>query len=527
MVVLFMLLGCWSALAGGGREAQMEKGVEVEGPVDYSGVTITIATLAGGTDGAVSGGLYYFRDDWERETGGKVNIAEIPFAQMPSKIKTDLITGAGKYDAFVCCGTLYGDFIAGNFIIPIDEYYNDTSGRFPEWSIDDMAPAQGALYKWGGKLYGVMYDADGWIIYGNEDAFTNPEAKKKFAQKYGYELRMPRTTDEYIDMCEFFDGWDWDNDGEVERGNAMPLRVGGQAPFWFAPWLANYVTIPGPKVDAFHNTTFFNPETMDPIINTPGAVKALEDYVRLFKASPPASIGWDLTEAWDYFVKGNAALSINPGDIGSIAQGPSSRIQGKLLSAPMPGRRELWDRQTNSWKKYDKMVRVGNTFGCSWHGVISRLSNNPEATYHFLSYLAVKERSQFLTYYGWTGVDFGKIYDFPPEVSDGKGTGSLEGYLEAGFDKGDVVMFLEAVWQSYYESDAMAEFLRIPGTSQLYDALDVQINEALLGKKSAKEALDSTAKSWNEIVDTLGRDTLKLYYQQSVRFGQEPPIRFE
>jgi multiple sugar transport system substrate-binding protein len=448
---------------------------------------------------------------------------------MATKIKTDLITGAGKYDVFVACGTLYGDYIAGNYIIPIDEYYNDTSGKYPKWSIDDMAPAQAVLYKWGDKLYGVNYDADGWIIYGVRTAFEHPENKKKFKAKYGYELEWPPvTTDQYVEMCEFFNGWDWDYDGEVEYGNIMPLRVGGQAPFWFIPWLAAYTTMPGPKVDAFHNTTFFNPETMEPVINTPGAVKALEDYIRLYKASPPGSLGWDLTEGWDLFVKGNAAMSINPGDIGSIAQTPEkSTIKGELLTAPMPGRYEIWDRQTSRWKKFDEIVYVGNTVGCSWHGVISRLSKNPEAAYHFLSYVADKERSQFLTYYGWTGVDFGKIYDFPPEVSNGNGTGSVQGYLDAGWDKDDALMFLGAVWKSYYESDAMLEFLRIPGSSQLFDAMDVQINEALLGKKTAKQALDSTAKSWAEIINTLGKDAEMLFYQQSVNYGKAPEIRYQ
>jgi len=530
-VVVLVMFGMSVGYAKDKKKEPAKKGEAsaAKGSVDFSGASITIATLAGGTDGAVSGGLYYYRDAWEKETGGKVNIAEVPFGQMATKIKIDLITGAGKYDAFVACGTLYGDYLAGNYIIPLETYYNDKTGKFPKWNIDDMAPAQAALYKWGGKLYGVLYDADGWIVYGVKTAFENPESKKKFKAKYGYTLEWPPvTTDQYVDMCEFFNGWDWDNDGEVEYGNIMPLKVGGQAPFWFIPWLAPYVVMPGPKVDAFHNTAFFNPETMEPTINTPGAVKALEDYVRLYKASPPGSLGWDLTEGWDLFVKGNAALSINPGDIATIAQTPEkSKISGKLLTAPMPGRYEIWDRQTSSWKKFDKVVHVGNTVGCSWHGVISRLSKNPEAAYHFLSYIAVKERSQFLTYYGWTGVNFGKIYDFPPEVSNKNGTGSLQGYVDAGWNKQDALMFLGAVWQSYYESDAMEEFLRIPGTSQLYDAMDVQINEALLGKKTAQEALDATTKVWKDIINTLGLDTQKLFYQQSVNYGMAPNIRYK
>ncbi len=494
---------------------------------NFKGVTVTIAVLAGGTSGAISGPLYYYRDAWQKETGGKVNIAEIPFSEMASKIKTDLITGAGRYDAFVACANLYGDYIAGNFIIPIDKFYNDKSGKFPKWNMDDETPAQAALYKWGGKMYGILLDSDGWLVYGNRDAFENPEAKKKFKEKYGYPLAMPATTQQYLDMCEFFTGWDWNGDGEDDYGNVMPLKVGGQAAFWFEAWAAPYITLPGPVVDATHNTAFFNPDTMEPAINSPGAVQALEDYIKLYQYAPQGSLGWDLSEAWDIFLKGKAALSVNPGDILTLAQDTEkSKIRGKLLSAPLPGRTEVWNRGTNSWQEFSKAQYVGNTIGCSWHGVISRLSKHPDAAYSFLSYLAVPQRLVWLTAHGWTGINFGKIYDFPPEISGGNGTGSLKGYLDAGWDKADALSGLRAVWRIYYESDAYEEYLRIPGSVQLLDSVDKHVGAALAGQESAQDSLDAVAGEWNRIIDTLGRDTEKIYYQQSIGFGQKPPKYF-
>lgn len=495
----------------------------------YEGVTITIATLAGGVKGGISGPRYFYRDAWEKLTGGKVNIVEIPFAQLTTKIKTDLITGAGKYDILEPCGTMYGDLIAGNFIIPLDDYYNDQTGKFPKWDINQMGPPLAKLYQWGGKLYGVMNDADSWIIYGNKDAFNNPDHQAKFKEKYGYDLTWPpKTTDEYLDYSEFFNGWDWDNDGEIEYGNVMPLRVGAQGIFYFFAWLAPYITLPGPVVDAYHNTTFFNPETMEPAINNPGAVKALEDYVRLFKSAPEASLGWDLAEGWDWFLKGNAALSINPGDIGSLAQeAEKSKIQGKLLCSTVPGRTEIWNREKNDWEKFDKIVKVGNTIGCSWHAVISRFSKNPEAAYHFLSFIAQRENLEPMTYSGWDGIDFGKIYDFPPEISNGKGTGSIQGYLDAGWNKDDVLSFLSACWENYYEMDAYQEFFRIPAAQQFINSLDVHVSNALVGSETPEAALAATEAEWNKLLDTFGKETVQIYYQQSVGFGEAPPKYME
>jgi multiple sugar transport system substrate-binding protein len=234
VLMVFLFLSGF-AFAGGDKGTQeMEaEAPMVEGEADFSGVTITIAALNSGTTGGISGPLYHYRDDWEKLTGGKVNVAEIPFAQLGTKTKLDFITGAGRYDGVILCGNFYGDYIAGNFIIPLDEYYNDKSGKFPEWNIDDATPIQAALYKWGGKLYGVLFDCDGWAIYGNRDALENPEHMKNFKAKHGYDLAMPKTMEQFLEISEFFNGWDWDNDGEVEYGNVMPLVVGGQLAFWF------------------------------------------------------------------------------------------------------------------------------------------------------------------------------------------------------------------------------------------------------------------------------------------------------
>ncbi|MCX6090081.1 MAG: hypothetical protein NTX88_06915 [Candidatus Atribacteria bacterium] len=128
-----------------------------------------------------------------------------------------------------------------------------------------------------------------------------------------------------------------------------------------------------------------------------------------------------------------------------------------------------------------------------------------------------------MTYSGWDGIDFGKIYDFPPEISNGKGTGSIKGYLDAGWDKEDVLNFLSACWQNYYEMDAYQEFFRIPGAPQFLNSLDIHINNALLGTETPAAALAATEIEWNKILDTFGRDGLKIYYQQMVNYGQEPP----
>ncbi len=486
----------------------------------FAGKTITLGVFAGGTRGAISGPFYFYRADWEKATGAKLNIVEIPFDQLPSKIKTDLITKTGRFDGFVPCGFIYGDLVTNNWIVPVDQWLKDS--RFPKWDPNDMGPPIRQLYKWGGKTYGANYDADAWVMYGRRDLLENPAERAAFQAKYGYELRMPRTTKELLDVTGFFNKRDWNGDGKADFGIVLPLKVAAQGFFYYLAFAAPYVVMPGATVDEFHNVFFFNPRTGDPIVNSPGHVRALEDYIALTKNGPQAQLGWDLVESWDPFLKGNAAFTYSPGDIGSLAKNPDrSTIKGKLAASPMPGTTEVYDRQTAKWAA--RRNRVGNLWGCSWHGLISSFSKNKETIYHLFAYMAERNRLFQTTAFGWGGVDPGKIYDFPPEISDGQGTGSIEAYVKEGFDRQDALQWLSAYWENYYKMDAWQEYLRIPGATEMINSLDLHISQALVGKESPQQAMDAVAREWKDIANKLGRDKIVKAYRDSINYGGPAP----
>lgn len=488
----------------------------------FAGKRITLGVFAGGTRGAISGPFYFYRSEWEKVTGAKLNIVEIPFDQLASKIKTDLITKAGRFDGFVPCGFIYGDLATNNWIVPVDQWIRDP--RFPRWDPNDMGPPIRQLYRWGGKQYGANYDADAWVLYGRRDLLTKASEKEAFKAKYGYDLRMPSTIKELLDVTAFFNNRDWNGDGKADFGIVLPLKVSAQGFFYYLAFAAPYVVVPGAMVDEFHNVFFFNPKTMEPLINSPGHVRALEDYIKLTQNGPRAQLGWDLVESWDPFLKGNAAITYSPGDIGSLAKNPDrSTIKGKLAAGPMPGSTEYYNRQTSQWVQATKPNRVGNLWGCSWHGLISSLSKNKETIYHLFAYLAERPRLFQITAFGWGGVDPGKIYDFPPEISDGQGTGSVQAYVRHGFDRTDALQWLDAYWENYYKMDAWQEYLRIPGATEMINSLDLHISKALTGQETAQAALDATASEWKAIVDKLGKSKLLKAYQDSIAYGGAAP----
>ncbi|MCS7259226.1 MAG: extracellular solute-binding protein [Anaerolineae bacterium] len=479
----------------------------------WKGKTVTVLVIAEGPKAGISGPFYHFREEWENLTGAKLEIAEFPFGELHEKIFTDLTTGAGKYDIFVIGTWEYGDLVAGDWIVPIDQFYGDP--RFPEWP-KDLAPSVELLYTWGGTWYGVPNDSDGQILYYRKDILTDPKWQAEFKKEKGYDLPVPpETWDQLYDITSFFNGKDWDGDGEADSGISMHLKVGGQGMFHFMSLSAPFVVLPGDKVDNVHNTYWFDFETMEPLINSPGHVRALEFLQKLAKTGPDAQLGWTLGEAWDYFLRGKAIATFSWGDVGSLAQDPErSKIKGKLGCSILPGVYEVYDRSVKDFVKLEKPNVVGNTTGGTWHGVISKLSKNPDLAYHLLSFHATVEKSRYYAYHGWEGVDIGRKNQFIEPY----GTNTIEGFLEAGWDKNDILEYNKAYYDNFY-AKTILPYLRIPGAFEYWTSLDQHLSEAMTGALSAQEALDRVAEDYRNITERLGVEDQLRYYRESMGYA--------
>ena len=103
-----------------------------------------------------------------------------------------------------------------------------------DFKLDDIADTFNKIYNsWDGVWYSVPYDGDVHIFFYNEIAFDTPAHKEKFKAKYGYDLAPPKTWKEYHDMAEFFTGWDWDGDGQIEYGGGECWKPGMYPYWWF------------------------------------------------------------------------------------------------------------------------------------------------------------------------------------------------------------------------------------------------------------------------------------------------------
>jgi len=467
----------------------------------YKGKTINI--LAPKT--TVSKPLYDFAKQWRNETGGKVNITEVPLATFHQKIFTDLITGMGQYDGFLTAAWYYGDFFEGKrYIEPIQKYMDDP--KMPYWCPETVNPAIEQLLKWGGEWYGLPNDNDGQAFYYRKDILQKEEYKERFEEEYGYTYSLPpRNHQEIIDIAQFFNDWDWDEDGKKDYGFTGHFKVGGQGMFHYMTWAAPYVISP-------ENRYFwFNPDTMDPLVNSEGHLKALEDLKKLVNAGPKAMMAWTLGEAWDLFLKGDAVVAFTWGDLGALAQDEeTSQVKGKLGVSVLPGVEEAYDPIENKWVSFEEPNVVGNNIGGSWHGVISIYSDNPQMTYDYFAYMSRIDNAFWNQMRGWTGVDVGRSFAFLEEHG---GSASVEDFTEQNWSENGAIEMSKGYHENFY-ADQQFNLLRIPGAEEYARAVDVIISQVLSGDTDPAGALDKLADRFNNITARHGKESQMKYYKQ-------------
>jgi multiple sugar transport system substrate-binding protein len=480
----------------------------------FEGANITVLTLDSGPKGGISGPINAFRPVWEELSGGTLDIALVPITDLYAKMMLDLRQGTGLYDGIIVGAFFYGDLVAGDYMIPIDDYL--ASDEYPQWTYDSMPPSLWNLHHWGDVGYGVLNDADGQVLYYRRDVLNDPRWQEEFKAATGHDMVVPpKTWQQLLEISQFFAGKNWDDkDLDPDSGTVLHLKVGEQGHYHFQSLSAPFAITPGDQVDQFHNVYWFDPTDMKPLINSPGHVRALEFLQELHKTGPAAQVGWSLGEAWDYFLRGKSVFVFSWGDVGSLCQDESrSKIKGVCASAILPSSDTYWDHENQTWVETDDPQLVGNTTGGSWHGVISAFSENPDAAYSFLSLMAIKPVSMWSAQNGWTGVDPGYYYQFlEPE-----GEATVEDYVKAGWDAADVVDYTKAYYNNF-TAPTMLTYLRIEGAPEYWDIMDKNLSAAMAGQKTAQQALDDTAATWEQITDRLGRDKILQQYQEAIGY---------
>ncbi|MDC0109992.1 extracellular solute-binding protein, partial [Amylibacter sp.] len=281
---------------------------------DYSGQKLTINTHAVPVIGEPTA---LHAEQFSKLTGAEVNVIHTPAGDLYSKAMVPFQAGQAPYDIV---------FGFSNFIRDWKQYLQPVPAKYVNMrQMQDVTQSHIDVNSWDGEMIQFPIDGDRHYLKYRKDVIDNPEYQAKYKAETGNELRIPRTWKEYGEMATFFNGWDWDNDGELEYGSAEVMK---KDDLMFAAFFSRSVAYAkNPRVPGGY---FFDLESMEPLINGPGFVEALTDWVEATKYVPPGGINFGLGDEINSFGGGQTLFSFSWDDAFVAAMQDDSPIKNKV-----------------------------------------------------------------------------------------------------------------------------------------------------------------------------------------------------
>ena len=462
-----------------------------QGDLPYAGVEIDVLTFTGPQ---IAEPLQRRGPDFEALTGATVNVVTVPFADLYQTILTDQATGTNSYDAFVFAPQWMVDYIVPGYLEDLTPYVEADEAL--EW--EDVAPFFrdfSATYE--GRIYTIPLDGDFHMVYYRIDVLEEAG------------LEPPQTWEDYLEVAAAVHGQDMNGDGEGDYGSCISKRRSAQAYWWILSIASGYLQSLGTQQGAFFDT-----ETMQPLVNTEGFIRALEIYRQTNEYGPPDEFNLDVGDTRSLFITGRCALSLDWGDIGSLAVDPEqSTVQDLVGAVVLPGATEVVDRATGELVPCDETVCPHAIDGVNhapfaayggWSGGVSAgiSQEAKDAAYAFLSYMSQPAQANIDVTIGRTGFNPYRISQFE----------NLQPWLDAGFSQAAAEVYLGAIEDSLSSPNMMLD-LRIPQNQRYQQVvLDTVLSQFLAGEFTAEEAAQEIYDRWEEITDELGReDQLAAY----------------
>jgi multiple sugar transport system substrate-binding protein len=429
---------------------------------------------------------------WEQRTGGKVTVVQFPFDQLFDEYMSALTSETPVFDVI-----LYAPAWAGDFFPYLAELPTELTD---EEAFDDIHPAfRDRLMVWDGKWIAVTIDGDSYNGYYRKDLFEVPNHRVQFEARYGYELSVPDTWQQYHDIAEFFTGREGP-DGEQMFGVAEPFARGTQQ-FWNvfsrAAAYTNHPDYPGSQ--------FFDPETMHAQIGNPGWIRAVEEYLEVLHFSPPEAKKFGIVEARQQFIAGRVAMILDWGDTGILAaDAKRSSIAGNVGYFTLPGTYQIWNYKKGVWDTVKTPYKVPFLAFGGWVGSVPSNSRNAKAAWDYLMWYSSPENSLRDVMTSGSGINPYRFSHFT----------NLDAWTRT-LSKRAASEYL-GVLRTSLDSPFVALDLRLPGFHYYTEALETNLDKALNQELTVKQAMTQAAGEWEKITDHYGREKQRVIYRAAM-----------
>lgn len=408
----------------------------------FPGVTLKVK-LIGGTQYEK---LYTRLPEWEKATGAKVEIVSSKnHFELDREIKQDIASGTITW----CVGSNHTSFAP-----QYGDLYIDLKDHVPQATLDQFVQGTLASSMVDGRLVQLPRVTDVSNLYYLKDLYENADNKAKYKEKFGTELAPPATYDELKQQIIFF---------------ASPPNLYGTA---FAG-KDEGMTGRFMEIVRANGGDMFD-ENWKPIFNSQAGIDALQWFIDIYnaKAVPAGTVNYTWDDIGQAFAAGTLAVDLDwPGFAAFYNDPAKSKVAGKVGFAVAPvgtsGKRGGWSGS--------------HSFS------VTEACDNKEAAVSLVTFLT----------------------DYDSAMMEAR-AGNLPARTQAftdvveEFKKSDTPYMAEmfSVWEK-----SLDEARTPPLVAQWIEVSNViwpELQSAIVGKKTAKEALDTAAAKATQIMEDAG-----------------------
>lgn len=275
---------------------------------------LTIAVNAG-VEGTA---LKQAAEEWGSGHGVRIEVVELPYANLFEKEQLDLTSRTGAYDVIMLDDPWFPRLAEQNNLAPMPR---PADRDFLASCIDVCKNP----YKTG-KLYALPYVGNSQLFFYRRDLF------------FKYHLDPPAKWDQVLEAAKKIEaGENAGRHAERFYGYVMRAAAGNAVVADFMPLLWAFG---GAVLD----------DSGKPVVDSPQAIDALKFMLELGKYSPPGYAGFNADEVSAHLLQSTAAMSINwPAWIAAMDDPSKSKVVDKIDFIPIPGEREPGVGELGAW----------------------------------------------------------------------------------------------------------------------------------------------------------------------------------
>ncbi|MEA2319217.1 MAG: multiple sugar transport system substrate-binding protein [Solirubrobacteraceae bacterium] len=477
--------GGGSSSSGGGAASSdvVKLPATVDGKIDFGGVELK------GMGDEFAGPIWeWYGDDLEKEANVKIaKPAKFAFGQESQVITPKLIGNTTPPWNVIAFGGWYlGDFVATGGLEPLDKYLKGFPGY--EEYLNGIAPAYRELVmKSKGQIYGLMLDGDSHGFHYRTSDYEDKTLQRAHRQQLGRDLKAPETWEQYIETAGFFTK-------QLKGDNRYGAQFASEPAVSWAYWMGTAGSLGVQYFDA----------NMKATVNSDAGVQGLELLLRLAEHCPPGMENMSNNDTVSNWTSGRVVQAVYWMD---LTEFDSKVSQNDSSDTAVPGSIVNGELKRATALAFNRILGVPK--------------NQPEETKRAAAWAAYRLSHPDYSIYSvadpFCGLEpYHTAHTTPAAIEQFTKPNPKRG-TTADYPKNQGIY--RTLTRAKNHVAAIQEALKTgfpqpnwPGSGEYIRVLGTEVQNAIAGQKNSKQAMDSVAQQWDEIVQKRGLKQQQEYY---------------